>query len=44
MNQISKKGGRMIDEYRGKGVAGIRNQQTGFTNSSITNGDALYEP
>lgn len=32
------------DHYRGKGVAGVRNEQTCFANSSISNGDTLYEP
>lgn len=30
--------------YRRKSVAGVRNQQTSFTDSSVANGNTFYEP
>lgn len=30
--------------HRREGVAGVRNQQTGFTHSSVTHRDALDKP
>lgn len=30
--------------HRRKGVACVRDQQAGFANGTITNGNALYEP
>jgi len=29
---------------RGESVAGVGNQQAGFSDSTVTNGDALYKP
>ena len=35
---------RKKEKNRGESVAGVGNQQAGFADSAVSDGDALYEP
>lgn len=35
---------KKVNPYGGKGVAGVGNEQASFTDGSVADGDALYEP